>query len=252
MNTIYCQSVCAPVRFSPDHRAEMHTQLLYGDITEAIEQQRQWVKLHLPYESRDGWALYGQFMTGIPDATDAILLKDHYFQDLQQWRFRGTRMPSSVFLTESKLIRGIHWETNQDLHFTESRVLSLLQNLLHTPYLWGGNTSSGIDCSGLSRLLYRFFGLDLPHYASAQMSFGDTVDFLAHAHTGDLAFFDNEQGEINHVGILMSPNEIIHAGETNASVAIDAIDSDGIINKKTKLRTHHLRMVKRLMDFSTE
>ena len=60
---------------------------------------------------------------------------------------------------------------------------------------------------------------------------------------GDLAFFDNEQGKITHVGILLSPHQIIHA---SAVVRIDPIDQAGIVSSTTGLRTHQLRTIRRL------
>ena len=112
--------------------------------------------------------------------------------------------------------------------------------------MWGGTSIYGIDCSGLSKIFYKFFGLHLPHLASAQMELGTVLDFLPNAVCGDLAFFENEENEINHVGVLLNDHEIIHASETNGRAMIDNIDHQGIINRVSGKRTHQLRLIKRL------
>jgi cell wall-associated NlpC family hydrolase len=131
--------------------------------------------------------------------------------------------------------------------FDEPTIRKIVYSYLHAPYMWGGMTHLGIDCSGFSQILYRFFNIPLSHIASDQMLAGTVLDFLANANIGDLAFFENEEKEINHVGILLSPTEIIHASETNGKVAIDSIDMHGIINRMSGKRTHTLRLIKRLI-----
>lgn len=89
-------------------------------------------------------------------------------------------------------------------------------------------------------------GMAIPRDASQQAKEGTGVDFLQHAQCGDLAFFDNSEGKIVHVGILLDNHTIIHATETSGRVVIDRIDQEGIISVKLKKRTHHLRFVKRM------
>jgi cell wall-associated NlpC family hydrolase len=79
------------------------------------------------------------------------------------------------------------------------------------------------------------------------MEFGEILDFIQMAECGDLAFFENSEGEIKHVGVMLNSHEIIHASESNGRVMIDSIDQEGIINKITSKRTHHLRVIKRLL-----
>ena len=114
---------------------------------------------------------------------------------------------------------------------------------LNSPYLWGGKSSFGVDCSGFTQQVFKLMGIGLPRDAYQQVSTGETVDFLQLACCGDLAFFDNENGDITHVGILLSSNSIIHA---SGYVRIDTIDHLGIINILTGKRTHNLRIIKRM------
>ncbi len=126
-------------------------------------------------------------------------------------------------------------------HFAEE-VAAAAKFFLNAPYLWGGRTPWGIDCSGLTQQVYKHFGMPLLRDASQQATQGETVNFLAEAKPGDLAFFDNAEGRIIHVGILLSPEEIIHA---SGRVKIDRIDNEGIYSEELGKRTHQLRIIKR-------
>jgi hypothetical protein len=113
---------------------------------------------------------------------------------------------------------------------------------LNSAYIWGGRTVFGIDCSGFAQMIFRFFNIPLLRDAYLQATQGEAIGFLQEAHCGDLAFFDEPDGRITHVGILLNDHEIIHA---SGNVRIDKIDHAGIINTDTGLRTHQLRIIKR-------
>ena len=115
---------------------------------------------------------------------------------------------------------------------------------LNTPYLWGGKSTLGIDCSGFTQQVYKLLGIKLMRDASEQAEQGVIIDFLQEVKSGDLAFFDNEDGRITHVGILLDSETIIHA---SGRVRIDKIDTAGIMSSDTGDRTHHLRIIKRLI-----
>jgi cell wall-associated NlpC family hydrolase len=114
--------------------------------------------------------------------------------------------------------------------------------LLDTPYRWGGKSVMGIDCSAFVQLCAKVSGFKLPRDASQQYDFGEEVT-LSEALPGDIAFFENENHRIVHVGILLSRNMIIHA---SGEVRIDAIDETGIFNNELNKYTHYLNKVKRL------
>jgi cell wall-associated NlpC family hydrolase len=115
---------------------------------------------------------------------------------------------------------------------------------LHSPYLWGGRTPFGIDCSGFTQMVYKLAGIRLKRDASQQAEQGTLINLIDEARQGDLAFFDNEEGRIIHVGIMLPNNKIIHA---SGKVRIDSIDHHGIYNLETKKYTHNLRIIKRFV-----
>jgi hypothetical protein len=133
------------------------------------------------------------------------------------------------------------WQTTKAVPEADA-IRERAARFLNTPYLWGGRTVFGIDCSGFAQMIYRFFNISLLRDAWLQATQGEVVGFLQEARCGDLAFFDEPDGRITHVGILLNDHEIIHA---SGNVRIDKIDHAGIINVDTGLRTHQLRIIKR-------
>ena len=114
---------------------------------------------------------------------------------------------------------------------------------LHAPYLWGGRTPMGVDCSGFTQMAYRLNGISIPRDAFQQVELGTTLSFIEEAEPGDLAFFDNSEGLIIHVGMILENNHIIHA---SGKVRIDRIDQQGIFNKQLGEHTHKLRLIKQI------
>ena len=115
---------------------------------------------------------------------------------------------------------------------------------LNAPYLWGGRTPFGIDCSGFTQIVYRLQGINIPRDAHQQAEVGNTLSFIEESQEGDLAFFDDSEGEITHVGIIMNNNNIIHA---SGKVRIDKLDQQGIFNIEKKIHTHKLRIIKSIV-----
>lgn len=254
MKILRCKVNVANIMKMPDHKSELHTQIFYSDLAAVVGQNgSQWIKIETNDQQTSGWVLQSQFdeIAGdrIPSTTH-ILLGHH-----GQINLPTVTMPllSGTFvenITDLSLLQDTALLSTDKRTFDEVYKMKILNSFMHAPYLWGGCSIYGIDCSGLSKMFYRFFNLPLPHLASAQMEMGVVLDFLSNAACGDLAFFENDQQEINHVGILLNDHEIIHASEGNGRVTTDLIDHQGIINKTSGKRTHPLRLIKRLNEIA--
>ncbi|GAB2656502.1 C40 family peptidase [Flavihumibacter cheonanensis] len=239
-------SVC-PVREAPNHRSEMTSQLLLGEQVHVLDNAVDgWLQIRSLHDGYEGWCQAIQ-LAELVNPTEPIGYYDH---ELGFANVNGQPMP--VFMGTP-----VHKETIQagvfSISFTglttnttdedkQVQVAEIALQYLNTPYLWGGRTFAGIDCSGFVQMVYRQLGIHMQRDAWMQAAEGESVGFLQEAQPGDLAFFDEPDGRITHVGILLNDHEIIHS---SGKVRIDDIDHQGIISRDQKKRTHKLRIIKR-------
>jgi cell wall-associated NlpC family hydrolase len=120
----------------------------------------------------------------------------------------------------------------------------IAQKFLNAPYIWGGKTPFGIDCSGLIQQIFKICGYKLYRDAWMQFNQGNPVDSIENSRPGDLAFFENDQGKVTHVGIIMEDNRIFHA---SGFVKIDYLDEKGIYSKELSGYSHNLKGIKRIL-----
>ncbi len=243
----------APVRKKARHQSEMTSQLLFGEKVRILKSKHSlWLKVRSLHDNYEGW-LTKTMLTGINEE-QAARVSDHVTIDLINTimvQDREMKIPVGSSLPEFGEGKGIIGEMpyvftgNHIKRGVEQpgaeRIKQLSFQWLNAPYMWGGRTMFGVDCSGFVQVNFKMLGIDLPRDAWQQAQVGKTVNKLSDVVCGDLAFFDDKE-EIVHVGILLGNDQIIHS---SGKVRIDTIDKKGIVNTDTGKRTHSLRLIKR-------
>ena len=249
-----CCVPVSPMRADASHRSEMVSQQLFGEKSITIEKtDDNWVKIKLKYDGYMGWVQQSH-LSEIDEEHYLKVDKDLTSDWVNEVDYNGhimmVPMGSSLsafsngkaFWRKSSVYFGGKVWNPDEIKINPKLVKQVAFKFLNTSYLWGGKSVFGIDCSGYAQMVYKFLNKQLPRDAWQQAEEGEVVNFLQEAQSGDLAFFDNEEGRITHVGILLNEHEIIHS---SGKVRIDKIDTQGIMNLETKLRTHKLRIIKR-------
>lgn len=243
-----CNLSLIPVRAEASDKAEMVNQLLFGDVFEVIENKPKWVRIKNAFDDYEGWIDNIQFLE--INSEQFFELKDKLMNcssDLVEYVQDSTHQLTAVVLGSSldgMNVFGFNYDLNINSgEIKRDKIISTALLYLNAPYLWGGKSPFGIDCSGFTQMVYKACGLKLKRDSSEQAQQGDILSFIEEAQPGDLAFFDNNDGQIVHVGIIMPNNFIIHA---HGKVRIDRIDHTGIFNVETKKYSHKLRVIKHL------
>lgn len=238
-----------PMRATASERAEMVSQLLFGEPYQVLETQDKWLYVKTMDCGYCGW-IDRKLFNPLPQEADYQSQLRYFVRAQVLYAKRvGEHTAFPIFMGSSfpvpqagRLSLGNY---SFELALPDDEpddLLTFAYKFLHAPYLWGGRTLTGIDCSGFTQQLYRSIGISLPRDASQQVMQGVGVDFVAEARLGDLAFFQNEEGKIVHVGMVCEEGKIIHA---SGWVRIDRLDDTGIFNVDTQQYTHSLRVIKR-------
>ncbi len=252
-----CSLSIVPCRKEPSSTSEMVTQLLFGETYTVVEDLVDWLSVVTTYDNYPCWIsakqhtpLSGKNMKAL--TTD--LLSSELIQVIHNTGSRSV-FPITIGATlpgfkDNRLSTG-EIDFSFEGQITDSKQKKSTKELIGTaylflnaPYLWGGRSPFGIDCSGFVQLVYKLNGYKLPRDASRQVELGSPLSFVEEAEAGDLAFFDNEAGNIVHVGLILDNQQIIHAG---GSVRIDRFDHYGIFNSDTKKYSHMLRVIKKII-----
>ncbi|MFD2603632.1 C40 family peptidase [Flavobacterium suzhouense] len=249
-----CNLAIVPLRLEPSDRSELTTQVLFGEHFKILEQTEKWSRIELAYDGYNGWIDNKQYRLISQADYEALsnspaVLNGDLIEYLTTPDNQLLSIPMGASLTFLE-----HPSINTENYMFEGLKVSgvtskqhLLQTAfmyLNAPYLWGGKTPFGLDCSGFTQMVYKLNGYSLLRDASQQATQGEALSFIEESEPGDLAFFDNEEGRIIHVGIIMEDNHIIHA---HGKVRIDRLDHLGIYNTDTKRHSHKLRVIKKII-----
>lgn len=237
MDKAICTVSVAPVRAENSHKSEMVSQILYGESVEIIDVDGSFSKIKFDFDGYEGWVDTKQIAKISPE--DFALRKTETFT--KPYDRKSTKHGEMLISIGSE----IESENPQTPKFATPEMLAeTALQFLNVPYLWSGRSFFGIDCSGFTQIVYKVNGISLPRDAYQQAEVGRVLDFVEESQPGDLAFFDNEEGKITHVGLMLESQKIIHA---YGKVRIDILDSTGIFNKELNRHTHKLRFVKTLI-----
>ena len=255
-----CLQSFIPVRYSQSEKSEMISQLLFGETYTIIEKDLNWIKIRCTYDNYTGWIDLIN-ANGISEASftsinqsQQFILDGNMVQLTLENKTSMTIVPGSnlpfyhperdVFEIEKTAFRLDEKPETGPHTATVESVMHTAKTFFNVPYLWGGRSLFGIDCSGLTQVVFKINQIKIPRDTGQQVLSGKPVDRFEDARQGDLVFFKNEKGKISHTGILMAQNQILHA---SGFVRVDQIDPNGIFNVEKQQYTHQLDCVRRFI-----
>ncbi len=251
-----CNLSIVPLRLEDSDMSEMVNQVLFGEHFEVLEKDKKWSKIKLQHDNYEGYIDNKQY----EEITQDIFIKLSDGEKKYSGEFVDFITDNQDNLTTIPIGSSLPFFENNSFFINQSvfsydgnifnkklpkkELVSKALLFLNSPYLWGGRTPFGIDCSGFTQMVYRLCGYDLLRDAKDQTKQGEVLSFIEESEAGDLAFFDNEEGNITHVGIIMNDYNIIHA---HGKVRIDTLDHSGIYNVDSRKHTHKLRVIKKII-----
>lgn len=244
-----CNLSIVPLRIDPNDTSEMVSQVLYGEIFKVLEQRKTWSRIRLAFDKYEGWVDNKQYLEIAEDSYKELKNQDHILSTdliefIQDSEKRLYTIPLGSSLNGLGILEHTFDGNSVATKQLKSNLIKTAFTYLNAPYLWGGKSPFGIDCSGFTQMVYKLNGYSILRDASQQATQGQALSFIEESEPGDLAFFDNTEGAIVHVGIIMEDNYIIHA---HGKVRIDRLDHSGIYNVDKKTHTHKLRVIKKII-----
>lgn len=238
MNKGICVVTVAPVRAENSDRAEIVTEMLFGESADILEVNKNWTKIKMHYDGYEGWMDTKQ----IKHVTDEHLTNRKVTLITENF--------ASIMTNDGRTLLSMGSEVeyaavaSRRSHNLRESIALTAKEFLNVPYLWGGKSFFAVDCSGFVQLVFKIHNIKLPRDTYQQAEVGEVLSFVEESQPGDLAFFENSEGKIIHVGIMLENQKIIHA---SGKVRIDTLDSSGIFNKEMNKHTHKLRVIKSVL-----
>ena len=240
-----CLLPVIPMRKIKSDKSEMINQILFGETFKILKKSTNWSHVELKHDKYQGWIDNKQYHLTKHSNDDFFISNKKNsnikINSIDQPLILGSLIPKQKALREElKLSENLSFCKTES---TNSWLVKIAKKYLNTPYLWGGRTPLGIDCSGYTQIVYRYFNINLPRDAYQQVEKGNPVLNLQNSQIGDLAFFGTSK-TTTHVGIILDKNKIIHA---SGKVRIDSLDQKGILNIDSKSYSHKLQAIKRVL-----
>jgi cell wall-associated NlpC family hydrolase len=243
------------IRKEMSHRSEQISQLLFGETYEILQKQGGWLQIKCTYDGYEGWLDESQHY----ELTEREYLNLSANEPGMALELVNSAVSSSYsvpILAGSTLpfFDGMNFKIAKEKFIYNGQAIQadakgsaiferIALRYTNAPYLWGGRSPFGIDCSGFTQIVFKFAGVPLLRDAYQQAEQGSVINFIEEAQPGDLAFFGNDEGRIVHVGIILKDNRIIHA---SGKVRIDKLDHFGIYHAGQKKYSHSLKIIKRI------
>ena len=246
-----------PIRKSPSEQSEMVSQLLFGETCIILNEEGDWLNIKTTFDDYCGW-IDKKMVTEIDSDFSKIGIKQiianpfikitNNEDNTSQYIVAGSEIynlskQTKTFSINSKsyILDDLH---EPDVHLSiRDQLINTAMSFINSPYLWGGRSIFGIDCSGLVQIVYKVCKINLPRDAKDQNNTGETISIDKSKH-GDLAFFTKDGRTISHVGIILKDDKIIHA---SGKVRIDKLDQSGILNEDLNDYSHQLVSIKNLL-----
>jgi len=233
------------MREKKSDKSEMTNQVLFGESFQILKKTNKWSYIELHHDTYKGWVNNKQFQI-TTNLNNRFIISNKKQAYIKINSIRQPLILGSLITKNNKLKQEIHLNVN--LSFSKMKPFELwfvkiAKKYLNTPYLWGGRTTLGIDCSGYTQMVYRLFETSLPRDSHQQAKVGQEILDIKNIKMGDLAFF-SKKNKINHVGIVLNKKQIIHA---SGKVRIDKLDNNGIFNEESNSYTHTLQKINRVI-----
>jgi gamma-D-glutamyl-L-lysine dipeptidyl-peptidase len=249
-----------PMRKEQQEGSEMVSQLVFGESIRVVSESEGWTRIESQFDDYPGWidsrlykriteATFNDYLESVPKVLDALMMSIEKAGSRPRMILAGSNLPGYNRKKGTLVIEDEVFHIRSTFGDFHSKGLQEINKtagyFLNAPYLWGGRSLFGCDCSGFVQMVYKIHGIPLKRDSSQQVKQGEPVNSLADARLGDLAFFADGEGKVYHVGLILSPMEIVHS---SGYVHIDRLDETGIYNLETQQYTHRLFCIRRVAD----